>query len=338
MRHLKSFNESNEFLTDPKEIFETLMGIAPEGESTENERLKERIHIHPDGTVDVHDIGNFSGIKIYLGPSEKKLPIKFGFVDGYFSLGACRDLTTLEGSPYQCRNFWMNGLSKIKNLKGGPKIINGDYRAYGSGITSLEGSPEEVRGTFDVDGTKIKSLKGSPKSCYRFLCQENKIKDLIGGPEIVEHLGVRGCPLTSLEGAPKQADILEFDVNIFDPRGLKGCKINRIDTCGRQSFGELIQIFNPYIDKYTYLDRSERSEVSERFINSLDYNYIRKYGDEIKINLFRFKEALHEYDIDLVEVLASPIMQDFRSSPTELRNYKFVDDSGRDVDIYGNPI
>lgn len=67
-------------------------------------------------------------------------------------------------------------------------------------------------------------------------------------------------------------------------------------------------------------------EITKMLKESLDYNYVRGTGEDPKIDLFRFREALYEFNIDESKV------------PKTLKWYKFIDESGNVVDFYGDPI
>lgn len=321
MRYLKPFNESKKFLTDPREIMLQLERIAPIKQGFNEPGLFDRITIHPDGTVDVSG----GGIVLCMEGKRYKLPIKFGRVDGPFKITGCQGLTTLEGSPRECGSFFAYYLRELRNLEGGPQIVNGDFEIEGSGITTLVGGPKVVYGNYNVQQTRITSLEGSPRTCVNFNCKITEITNLVGGPEITRMYQTLGCPLTSLEGAPKESTCLVLGSNILDPRPLKGCRIDKIDffNYSSKTFLELVSLFNTYEPSYRNLRNDLSLEVTKRFLDSLDYNYVR--GDSLKpqINLFRLKEALSEFDI-----IEAP--WDYRES---LINYELIDDEGRVVDF-----
>lgn len=329
MRYLKPFNESNKFLTDPREIRLQLERIAPIKQGFNEPDLFDRITIHPDGTVDVASSGRV-GIILCMQYFVTKLPIKFGEVQGSFQITGCNGLTTLEGSPRVCDEFIARYLHNITNLVGGPEIVRGNFELEGSPITSLVGGPQVVNGDYNVKQTKIISLEGSPRTCEIFDCSMNKIKDLVGGPKTTRMFYAHGCPLTSLEGVPKEAISLVLDSNILDPRPLKGCRIHQINFYGygRNNLLELVELFNKYGVPYTSLRPDQASRLFKNFLDSLDYNYVRGNPLKPQINLFRLKEALSEFDI-----IEGP--WDYRES---LVNYELIDDEGRVVDFNGNPI
>ena len=58
------------------------------------------------------------------GKDFKELPYKFGRVDGYFSLGSCKNLTSLKNCPdYVGGYFACNYCPKLDSLEGCPKEV-----------------------------------------------------------------------------------------------------------------------------------------------------------------------------------------------------------------------
>lgn len=136
MKYLRKFNESlDDFPTDPKVIRDFCRIF----------KIKD-YRINDDGTVDV-----FRDCFIARGDiSFSKLPIKFGHVEGSFTLVNKR-LTTLEGCPHTVtEDFYCSG-TLIKNLEGAPNSV-GSITTYDSRfLTSLEGVPSEIRESFRFD-------------------------------------------------------------------------------------------------------------------------------------------------------------------------------------------
>ena len=335
MRYLKSFNESFQYPTDEAEIRRLISEITPDGQNgwEYNNNLNDRMVIHRDGTVDIIEGGIVIDLS-HTNESYKRLPVKFGYIQERIALWHLPNLTTLEGSPESCEDFHLNICIFLKSLVGGPKFVHGNYRISGTHITSLEGAPDTVGGTFDIeDCVLLTSLEGSPRQVGAIDISKTTIKDLKGGPEVVENVFRASLSrLTSLEGLPKKMRCLIFNPFrshkglIFDPRPFKGCQIEDM-SCREQPFLEILHLFNPYDTDFNHSPFERKTEILKRFIDSLDYNYIRELEGEIVINLFRFKEALDEFDIE------NPL-----GELTTLEFYDFVDDEGRVVDFYGNPI
>ena len=82
--------------------------------------------INPKGEIDV------DGFVELDNKNFKELPYKFGRVDGYFSLGSCKNLTSLKNCPDD-----VNGLfscifcSKLDSLEGCPKKVESDFYCFG---------------------------------------------------------------------------------------------------------------------------------------------------------------------------------------------------------------
>ena len=338
MKYLKSFNESTQFETDEESILKLLTEIAP-WHLAENIDLKERVRIHPDGTVDVIEgsiVIDISKVLKYphfrefnIEAHSTKLPIKFGYVEKSFAIHEYPDLESLEGCPHTCKNFQIYKMNSITSLKGGPKNVQLHYRVNGTSITSLIGSPEIVGGWFDVEDTLITSLEGCPRQVGTIDLSNTPIKSFIGAPEVVETFRARGVKVTSLEGIPKKMKYLDVTPakdhkGIYDPRPLKDNKFEDFNL-GDQPILELIMLFNKKGYKSYDLDSSDCKEIIEMFVESLDYNYVRGPVNRPYINLFRLIEAFSEFDIRIPE-------------GKTLENYSLVDDEGRVVDFYGNPI
>jgi hypothetical protein len=129
-----------------------------------------------------------------------RLPVQFETIGGDFKCDS-ENLETLEGSPR-----WVKGgvfinpspPGKLRDLRGGPQTVGGDYSVTDQALISLEGAPAHVGGDFFVRNCDITNLRGAPRST--------------GGNFVVI-----GCPLTSLEGLPQSVDnllILNVDRNV----------------------------------------------------------------------------------------------------------------------------
>lgn len=108
--------------------------------------------INIDGTIDVDG-------DVYLnGRSLKKIPFKFGIVNGTFDVS----------------------FSELESLKGSPRICNGDFICTGNGLTNLKYSPDEVSDSFFCDYNLLTSLEGMPSEIGAdFDCSENpNLKEL----------------------------------------------------------------------------------------------------------------------------------------------------------------
>ena len=163
--------------------------------------------INPEtGLVDIE--GKFNGPASQDFKDGGLLGIKFGIVDGDFSINAC-GLTSLEGCPEEVTGIFSAANNKIENLIGGPKKVGRSYTVNdNSKLVSLEGSPEEVGGTFNVNDCRmLSSLEGGPKKAGSYECNLTSIGSLKGAPvelkgEYVGFSAMRCYNLRSLEGAP----------------------------------------------------------------------------------------------------------------------------------------
>lgn len=166
-----------------------------------------------------------------------------------FSCGWCENLKSLEGCPQDVRDVSCRDCPKLTSLKGAPKQITLDFNCSNTGIknlkggpikaknydchscknlVSLEGGPESVMLHFDCyNCPKLKSLEGGPKYIDKmdgslYDCSGTGIKNLKGGPEIIERFICNGCDnLESLEGGPS---IITRKFELVDCHKLKSLK------------------------------------------------------------------------------------------------------------------
>ena len=131
------------------------------------------------------------------------IPLKFGTVDGNFSISRLR-LKTLEGCPTDVTGLFNASYNIFPDLKGGPRRVGGDYYAsYNPDLTSLEGMAEIVASGINVSSTRISEndFKYLPKKLkfLRVSSCEN-IKTLSGLNKYVEEIeqaiGVSGIDLS----------------------------------------------------------------------------------------------------------------------------------------------
>lgn len=284
MKYLKKFNENTTFLTDEGEIEQYVKSIRLHWESS------YEIEVDSNGVVN-------SERDITLMTQEPRLKVQFGLVDGDFYCGGT-GLVALDGFPFSVSGDVSVKQTKIKSLESSPSYVGCDYNCSEISITNLVGAPEHVG--------------------HDFLCQECEL-------------------LTSLEGLPTYVGgRLDFYycTNLWDPTGLRDLELGE-ESYNRSEFQGtplhfLRQVFGPI----------------KNLQESLDYNYIRPpktfTGDQIPkslwdlfairgnritlpcIDLFRFKQALAEFDIDLHRVHFTML------------KYAFINESGEWVDFDGN--
>lgn len=335
MKYLKSFNESNSFLTNRDEIVEFLESGILMGQ--QHDLLDPDYKIHPDGTVDVWGNVRIHNHSMRKYENDARLPVKFGIVEGDFTFGDCF-ITTLEGSPRSCESFSCRDKS-ISNLVGGPEIVE-DYDISGSRCTSLEGAPREVSGYFYCEDSSLTSLKGAPRRIGRFFdCSDTGVTSFEGGPEEVgEEFVATGVYVTSMEGCPKRCQYMKISSQnpLWNPAGLRDV------DCEWGIFGysdplwRVLSFFNDTGMDYKGLPDGNKSVIWKRFQESLDYNYIKIGTDNRSIDLFRLKEALAEFNI----TNPGGIDEDGTIEPALLgsKYWKFVDEVGREVNFYGDSI
>ena len=78
--------------------------------------------INTKGEIDVD-----GGVNLF-NKALKELPYKFGRVTGYFSLGSCKNLTSLKNCPDIVTNdFSCMGCSQLDSLEGCPKEVGSKF-------------------------------------------------------------------------------------------------------------------------------------------------------------------------------------------------------------------
>lgn len=332
MRYLKYFRESNSESPDTEEI----VRICEEWKITPSK-------IHPDGTVDVNgnvNLDSFSCTQLHgVKTNLYKLPIKFGVIGGDFYSTFHEKISTLEGFPHTVHGSFkfLTKSKKFVNLIGGPRYVGGAYDISNCKITSLEGMAEYIGGNVLLSGTKIRNLKGAPKELKAGLyAGSTLLTNLEGCPEIIGGTLYVGDQIKSLVGMPKSVESLRiFSQSIWDPTGLRDSDCQTLSfprdriTKAISPLCELIDLFSGEFESYNDLPIERKIETTERFKESLDYNYIRGNDHNPALDLFRFKEALSEFGLDISDKL----------SPDGLmKGYKFLDEWGVVVNFDGIPI
>lgn len=124
--------QSFEYMTDKDKIIELLKRHSMYTLHEKN------ISIEDDGTINV--AGDM--VMNELGFPHGRLPVKFGVVEGAFSVSNTK-LVTLEGSPHTC-NIFTCSRTHIKNLIGGPKHVGYYFCNELPFLESLEGIAEYI--------------------------------------------------------------------------------------------------------------------------------------------------------------------------------------------------
>lgn len=332
MKYLKKFNESRTELTESeiKLFFHS-----------------DNIKMNPDGSVDILDDSqvNLNDFFNQFDFDKTRIPIKFGRIKGsVLYIGDSRNggkLTSLEGSPIECGGQFSLLRPSITDLKGAPKYVNGTFAVVGTEtLTSLEGGPIEVGGDYECQATGITSLEGIPRVINVNLnCNKTKIRDFRGGPEVVGgSLFAAKCNLTSLEGLPNQigGELYFTNEEVWDPSPLRNVNIG-LDIRGGGRIRHLLNFFFRIYGS-TVVSTSEDIFFThyiayQRFIQSLDYNWVKGSSQDPKIDLFRLREAMNEFDIDLVEMLRG-----FDKYHNSIGPYKYVGLDGERINIFGDRI
>ena len=145
--------------------------------------------------------------------SLKKLPdmLKNMEIDGDF---VCEGnfIETLENFPKSVSGAINLSWNRLKSLEGlNIEVVNaGDYPGEsfdckGNHLTDLKGGPKVVKGNYNCSENDLISLEGSPEKIEgNFYCIHNKLKSFVGGPIFVaKDFSGSFNDLESLEGFPK---------------------------------------------------------------------------------------------------------------------------------------
>ena len=109
-------------------------------------------NINKDGSVDVNDENS-----IYLSyRGLKKLPLKFGHINGYFRV-AHNNLTTLEGAPHTVSGNFDCSNNKLTSLEFAPKSVNGNFWCANNNIRSFEGLVD-IRGNLHCQYNPVEEI------------------------------------------------------------------------------------------------------------------------------------------------------------------------------------
>jgi len=229
--------------------------------------------INPDGTVDVD-----GGVSLY-GRGLTKLPLKFGYVSGYFD---CRrnQLTSLEGAPIEVGGDFSCNTNHLKSLEGGPQRVSRSFQCNENKLTSLKGCPEKLGSSFLCEYNQLTSLEGGPKEVGGyFSCSYNKLTSLSGSPEKAQNFECRFNQLVTLEGAPREVD------------GIFICSSNKLTTlvgAPEEISGNFYCGNNPNLP--------EEIKDNKKYINKIvkyqnDYNIWRRDGS---LDKYRFSDMMKE--------------------------------------------
>ena len=104
------------------------------------------------------------------------LPVKFGYVDGYFY---CYDnqLTSLVGAPREVAGDFYCSNNLLTSLQYAPREVGSNFWCDHNQLTSLQYAPREVGRSFDCSYNKLTSLQYAPKNIGGSLwCHKNLFK------------------------------------------------------------------------------------------------------------------------------------------------------------------
>ena len=148
-------------------------------------------------------------LKIYNKDITKLPDFSNTIIKGNFSCSNCTSLTSLEGAPQQCEEFYCNKCRSLTTLEGAPHQCKVFSCSYCTSLTSLEGAPQQCD-YFDCFNCKsLTSLEGAPQQCDYFNCTDCKsLTSLKGAPQQCNDFNCYYCTsLKTLEGSPRQCKI-----------------------------------------------------------------------------------------------------------------------------------
>ena len=123
----------------------------------EIERVCKKYNIWPYRIEEglVHVKGNVS----LYNKNLVSIPVRFGVVNGWFDCGV-NNLTSLEGSPIECKHFYCRR-NRLTSLVGAPIKGPIDFVCDQNHLTSLVGAPDKVE-SFSCWDNPLRSLEGLP--------------------------------------------------------------------------------------------------------------------------------------------------------------------------------
>lgn len=250
-------------------------------------RIKLDRYIVKEDVIDVY--GDVVITNTYL----RKLPIKFGKVQGNF-ICCSNKLQSLDGAPsYVGGNFNCYG-NELTSLKYAPLEVGGDFSCHENLLDSLKGCPKIINGNFNAFLNQLKNLQHGPeivrKSCNLF---KNKLTTLDKSPSYIGgSLHVTGNNLKNLLGCPKFiGDTLSFDIKIGSLyMGNHNCQVKKViieieeKKCNTKTTNHTIAFAN---QQYLPIFFKYMSYFSDLFFpdGSVDSSYFEDVISDIKSGL-----------------------------------------------------
>ena len=89
-------------------------------------------------------------------------------------------------------------------------VVEGYFDCSYVGLVTLEGAPTEVSESFLCNNNHLKSLIGGPMKAKKYNCSYNDLTNLDGGPEEVESFNCKYNLITTLNDS-KLKNVIDFD-------------------------------------------------------------------------------------------------------------------------------
>lgn len=178
--------------------------------------------------------------------------LRFNNIEGYVIINKS-NIDSLDWLPKKIGG----GLHLIKNrnlkdLKGTPEYIGGNFECLSNSLNTLEGFPKHIKGNVRISGENIDLLKNiNTWIGGNLLLERNKKITSLKGLDKIKvgnDIRIRECSLTSLEGAPK---IINGDFNC------EGNQLTNLVGSPKKINGGFICVNNPLISFIGAPDEAE---------------------------------------------------------------------------------
>jgi hypothetical protein len=217
-----------------QDLYETPQKVFTTKEEVENWlRLKgaDNYKIHDDLSVDLIDLNRKFNLRTQ---SYAKLPVKFNKVDCFFMTPS--GLVTLEGMPRIMNNDLVILASYISSLEGCTETVNGYMRIKDANqIKNLKGGPKFVEGEYwPLNATKMTSFAGIAEEIlggFRFV-----INDPIPMLDLLRVKGLNSLTLTATYNLGRLIKIMDhFIKQPYGNKRIIECQSALIDA-GYEAF------------------------------------------------------------------------------------------------------
>ena len=176
--------------------------------------------VNSDGTIDVDGNVDISNLGL------KKIPLKFGKIDGSFDC-CSNELTTLEGAPSEVGGYFDCSENELSTLVGAPNKVDNEFYCSYNKLTTLKGAPKLVGDEFWCCNNNLITLEGAPRELNGELnCSYNPIfwvyKLFPGYKSFMSSMDYSYLRGTNIVKSRFKEALDEFDIEL--PRSISGYK------------------------------------------------------------------------------------------------------------------